>query len=64
MQGVAGVTNLLYNLLPFVYPPLRQALIEASDFIPESKANLLQRAQTMNYTPITDEASFGIVNLT
>jgi hypothetical protein len=57
MQGAASVVKLLYNLLPLVYPPLRQELIEASDLIPESKANLQRMAQTMDYTPVTDEAS-------
>jgi hypothetical protein len=58
MQATAGLTKLLCNLLPFVYPPLRQALIEAADLIPESKANLQQIAQEMPYRLITDEASF------
>jgi hypothetical protein len=57
MQAADGLVKLLCNLLPLVYPPLRQELIEASDLIPESKANLQQIAQTMEYTPVTDEAS-------
>jgi hypothetical protein len=55
LQEVGGIVKLVGDMLPFLYPGLRKALIDAADLPPSIKAQFQQLADGTAYTPVPDE---------